>query len=259
MPARRRPALPLEGWTVLSLRPRGQHGGLRAAAARSGARVLALSTVAIEPIGDGAVRAALREAMQAELLLFTSPNAVRQANALEALSARRGQCVLAIGSGTRSALERLGIDASSPARMDSEGLLAMPALQSVAGRRIALVSGAGGRNLLAPALRERGAQVTRVDTYRRRPVALPARTLGALAAVLDRPDRVLVALSSAEALAALLAQLPAALQPALARSAVAAASQRLAGVALESGFHRIAIAPGARPAALLCAAADAFV
>lgn len=259
MPARHHAAPPLDGWTVLSLRPRGQHGGLRAAAARSGARVLALSTVAIEPIDDGTVRAALREAMQSELLLFTSPNAVRQANALEALSAPCGQCVLAIGSGTLGALQRLGIDASAPVRMDSEGLLAMPALQSVAGRRIALVSGAGGRDLLAPTLRQRGAKVTRVDTYRRLPVAVQARTLGALAAVLARPDRVLVALSSAEALASLLAQLPAALQPALGRCAVVAASHRLSGAASESGFHRIAVAPSARPAALLRAAADAFV
>ena len=121
------------------------------------------------------------------------------------------------------------------------------------------MSGTGGRNLLGPTLRQRGAEVTRVDTYRRQSVALPARTLDALAAVLATPDRVLAALSSAEALAGLLAQLPDGLRPSLARIAVVAASQRLAGVALEAGLGRIVVAPGARPTALLRAAADAFV
>lgn len=259
MHARRHAALPLQGWTLLSLRPRGQHGGLRAAAARSGARLLALSTQTIELIDGGSARAALRQALKADVLLFTSPNAVRGANALQALSRRRQQLVLAVGSGTRSALGRLGIEAQAPAQMDSEGLLAMPELADVAGLRIGVVTGTGGRNLLTPTLRRRGAEVKRADTYRRVPVALAARAQASLAAALATPERVVIALSSAEALAGLLAQLPAGQRHALIRIAVIAASPRLAKSAADAGFHRIAIAASARPAALLRAAADAFV
>ena len=251
--------LPLDGWTLLSLRPRGQHGGLREAAARSGARLLALSTQAIEWIDDASSRAALRQALKADVLLFTSPNAVRGANAMQALSRRRQQRVLAVGSGTRNALGRLGIEAQAPAQMDSEGLLAMPGLVDVAGLRVGVVTGMGGRDLLAPTLRRRGAEVTRADTYRRVPVALAARARAGLAVALASPERVVIALSSAEALAGLLAQLPMTMGPSLARISVVAASTRLAQAAADAGFRRIATAASARPAALLRAAADAFV
>lgn len=259
MPARVDASLPLHGWTVLSLRPRGQHGGLRAAATRAGARLLALSPQAIEARGDGATRAALRQALDADIVLFTSPNAVRSASTLQDLALLRGQQVLAVGRGTRSALRRRDIDAEAPARMDSEGLLAMPALNDVAGRRIGLVTGAGGRNLLAPALRERGARVARADTYRRVPVALSARGQSGLAALLAAPRRILLVLSSADALEGLLAQTAPALRQRLTAIPVVAASARLAQAAEVAGFRRITVASSARPADLLHAAADAFV
>lgn len=239
---------PLHGWTVLSLRPRGQHGGLRAAAARRGARVLALSTQAITIRQDDATRRALIAALDAEVVLFTSPNAVRAAAALASLRPCRGQDWLAVGSGTRRALQRRGINAQAPARMDSEGLLALPALADVGGRTIGLVTAPGGRDYLAPALAARGAQVRRADVYARVPVMLGAHPLAALAAALTRPQRVLLALSSGEALAALLAQVE---DPRLRAVAVAAASARLVEVARAHGFTRIALAASARPADLL--------
>ena len=74
-------ALPLQHWCVLSLRPRGQHAGLRAAAARSGARTLALSPFAIEAGDDPTTRRALAHALAADIVLYTSPNAVAAAAA----------------------------------------------------------------------------------------------------------------------------------------------------------------------------------
>ena len=142
-------ALPLQHWCVLSLRPRGQHASLRAAAARSGARTLALSPFAIEARVDPTTRRALAHALAADIVLYTSPNAVAAAAALRSLKPRRGQVVLAVGSGTRRALRRHGVDAGAPSRMDSEGLLAMPELAEVGGRRIGLVTGSGGRGMLA--------------------------------------------------------------------------------------------------------------
>lgn len=253
------PSLPLQGWTVLSLRPRGQHGGLRSAASRVGARTLALSPYAIETLDDAATRRALQQALGADIIVFTSPNAARSAAALQDLATRRNPVVLAIGSGTRAALQRLGIDAAAPARMDSEGLLAMPALADVTHRRIGLVTGAGGRNLLAPALRGRGAEVIRADTYRRVPVALTVRTRTQLDRGLASPSHLLLVLSSADALDALHAQLSPALRERLSGIAVVAASTRLAGAARAAGFHRIATASSARPSALLRAAVDGFV
>ena len=248
---------PLHDWTVLSLRPRGQHGGLRAAANRQGARVLALSPFVIEPqVGEARLHT-LRQALAADILIWTSPNAVRAAAALQPLEARRGQVWLAVGSGTRRALQRVGIAAQAPSRMDSEGLLAMPELQSVRGCSIGLVTAPGGRGLLAPALAERGAVLVRADVYARRMIAINARTLAALDAALAAPQRVLLALSSGEALQGVLAA--AGHTPALTDIAVVAASERLADVARQAGFRRITIATSAAPAALLQAAAKAFV
>ena len=252
-------AAPLAGWTVISLRPRGQHAGLRAAAARVGAGVLALSPLAIEPRSDAASRQALREALDADLVLFTSPNAVRAAAVLRRLGNARGRPVLAVGDGTRRALQRLGVDAQSPTRMESEGLLAVPALRQIAGRTIGLVTAPGGRNRLAPALRASGAEVRRADVYDRTPLAITAARWQALATVLATPEHVVLALSSAEALDAMLRQRPAQLAPRLRRIAVSAASERLAQAARDAGFRRITIAPDARPASLLRAAVDAFV
>ena len=252
-------ASPLADWTVLSLRPRGQHAGMRSAAARMGARVLALSPLAIEARGDAASRKALGEALDADIVLFTSPNAVRAAAALRRLRRARRQTLLAVGDGTRRALQRLGIEAVAPTRMDSEGLLAMPQLQAVDGMRIGLVTAPSGRNRIGPTLQARGADLVRADVYQRIPLDITEVRWKALADALAKPQRVVLALSSAEALDAVLRQRPAKLETSLRRIAVAAASERLAQVARDAGFRRVAVAADARPAALLRAAADAFV
>lgn len=248
-------ALPLQHWTVLSLRPRGQHAGLRAASARSGARLLALSPLAIDTLDDSDARQSLAAALVADIVLFTSPNAVRAAAALAPLRARRGQHWLAVGTGTRRALARSGIDATAPVRMDSEGLLGLPQLAEVRGKRLGLITAPGGRGVLAPALTARGATVLRANVYARRSVTLSPARHAALDATLRDPGRVLLALSSGEALDALLAQRPA---DTLRGIAVVAASARLAEASRAAGFTRIALASDARPAALLHAAADAF-
>ena len=252
-------AAPLAGWTVLSLRPRGQHAGLRAAAARMGARVLAMSALASEARDDDASRKARAASLTADIVLFTSPNAVRAAATLRHLRIMRGRTVLAVGDGTRRALQRVGIAAMSPTRMDSEGLLAMPALHDVSGRSVGLVTAPGGRNRIGPELQARGATIRRADVYERVPVAIPAARWRAMAEALAEPRSVLLALSSAEAFDAMLRQQPADLAKPLRRIAVTAASERLAQAARDAGFRRVAIAAGARPASLLRAAADAFV
>ena len=77
--------------------------------------------------------------------------------------------------------------------MDSEGLLELPALQELAGIDVGLVTAPEGRGLLAPALRERGAELLRADVYVREPIALsPLRTAPAARAAgagLPGPDQ----------------------------------------------------------------------
>ena len=236
---------------VISLRPVGGHAPMRRAAALHGARVLALSPWRIELRDDAATRAALATALDADVVLFTSPVSVRAAAALQRLRARPGQAWLAVGAGTAAALRRAGVgQVDAPARMDSEGLLSLPALAQVQGRSVGMVTAPGGRGLIAPSLAARGARVLRAEVYARVPVPLSPQALARLRAL---PGPLCLALSSGEALERVLDALPADLLPRLRGARVLAASERLAQLARAAGFGDVHVAPDARPASLLAA------
>lgn len=233
-------------WTLVSLRPRGGHDGMRRAAARQGGHLLALSPWEIQLRGDDSALQALDAALDCAAVLFTSPAAVRAAARLRPLRPRPGQHWLAVGAGGAAALRRAGIgQVLAPARMDSEGVLALPALAAPAS--VGLVTAPGGRGVIAPTLAARGAQVVRADVYQRQPLPPAARALGALRA-LQGPA--CVAVSSGEALELVLDTWPADAGEALRRCSVAAASARLAALARERGFARARSADSPRPAAL---------
>ena len=211
-------------WYVISLRPQGGHAALRRAARRHGAGLLALSPWRIRRCDDATTRADVRKALQCPRVVFTSPAAVAAADALERLHPRPGQAWFAVGAGTAAALRRAGIaEVSFPDRMDSEGLLALPALADLRGAEIGFVTAPDGRNLLVPTLAARGARVHRAEVYRRESVALSRRALDALAQ-LQAPACLL--LSSGGALEQVLAQLPEALRARLKNMVVVAASAR---------------------------------
>lgn len=249
------PAQPLAGWYVISLRPSGDHAALRRAASAHGAKVLALSPWRIESLHDATARAAVGAALTADIVIATSPAAVRAAAALGALTCNGVQQFVAVGEGTAAALRRAGIaQVETPSRMDSEGMLALHTLQYVRGRNIGLITAPGGRDRIEPALRERGAIVRRADVYQRVPIALSPRALRAL---LELAAPTAIALSSGEAFALTLDALPANALVLLRHCLVIAASQRLADLASKQGFEHIVIAASARPHDLIAAAATA--
>lgn len=245
----------LAGYYVISLRPAGTHDGLRRAAARLGARTFALPPWRLLQRDDAVTRRALHAALSADVVLFTSPPAVHAARALQALRpARAGQPWLAVGDTTARALHAAGVrEAQAPTRMDSEGLLALPALASIDGRTVGLVTAPGGRGVLAPALTRAGATVLRADVYTRDPVAPSQARLDALRAL---PAPWLLPVSSAEALTLTLAQLPDDLVARLRAARAVAASTRLAALLQAHGFSDIRVATDARPVALLAAGAS---
>lgn len=249
--------LPLAGCYVISLRPVGAHDAMRRAAATRGAKLLAMSPWRIETQGDAAIRRALRAALAADIIIATSPAAVHAASALHALRKRRGQTWCAVGSGTAAALRRAGVgEVVSPARMDSEGLLALAELRSLHGRDVGLLAAPGGRDLIATTLRQRGAKLLRADVYRRVEVVLSPASLSRLGALRLQPW---LALSSGEALQHVMRRLPGELADRLRRADVAAASERLARSAREAGFiGRVVVATSARPRDLVAAMAAAM-
>ena len=111
-----------------------------------------------------------------------SPNAVEKALG-NILAHRKWPAHLraaTIGRSSEQALAKLGIaDVVSPQdRFDSEALVALPELQDMAGRKVLIFRGDGGRELLGDTLQERGATVEYVTCYRRDvPQADPAPLL----------------------------------------------------------------------------------
>lgn len=115
-------------WTLLSLRPSGEHAPLRRAVARHGGQLLAVSPWRLQINDTPQARDALRQALGAPIVVFTSPAAVHAAHRLLPLQRPGPAQWASVGEGTARALQACGIDAVvRPARMDSEGLLALPA------------------------------------------------------------------------------------------------------------------------------------
>ncbi|TAL75359.1 MAG: uroporphyrinogen-III synthase [Rhodanobacter sp.] len=237
----------LAGRTIVITRPAGTAGGLVRRVRAAGGIPVLLPGLSLRGLGDAA---ALRAALADEVLVFTSPAAVRFAARLAPLRTRA--LVLAVGHGTARALARLGVAALVPARQDSEGVLGLEATQHLAGRRVALIGAPGGRGVLREQLVSRGAQLRELHVYCRVPPRLDRRH----AAAIDRlPRSARVLLSSAEALGHLMHLLPPVARAHLCAAVAVVSSERLAQAAQEAGFRRSVLAASANAADLLAAAA----
>ncbi len=247
-----RPPPLADPWTLLSLRPSGEHAPLRRAVARHGGRLLALSPWRLQTNDTAQARAALQHALEAPIAVFTSPAAVRAAHQLRSLQRPVQAQWVSVGEGTARALHACGIDAVvRPARMDSEGLLALPVFAAPL-QSVGLITAPGGRGMLAPALEHRGARILRADVYQRVPLRLRSSALHALT---DALPRSVLAMSSAEALTLVLQQLPAALSEAVRQRPLVASSERLCDAAQAAGFCHVVRAAGPLPEQLVAAAA----
>lgn len=162
----------LAALSIAVTRPLRQSDALVARLRTRGASVGVIPLLAIAPVDDAAqrVQVALHTLRAGDIAIFASQNAVEQLLlALAALDEQwpQGVTVLAVGSATADYLTREGIAATSPAQMDSEGLLALPPLQAVSHRRCVIFRGCGGRETMASTLRARGAQVSYCELYQR--------------------------------------------------------------------------------------------
>lgn len=161
----------LTGIGVLVTRAIHQAGPLCDLILAQGGRPIAFPAIEIDdPLELKPVQELLSRLDRFDIAIFISPNAVTHGLALlpqHALppSLRIG----AVGRGTARALQVAGIDTHivPEERFDSEALLATEALTQVAGRRVLIFRGEGGRPLLGDTLRERGAEVVYAEVYRR--------------------------------------------------------------------------------------------
>jgi uroporphyrinogen-III synthase len=177
---------------------------------------LILPLLEISPLADDSpLRAALAGQRGYALVAFVSPNAVDAAFAhIDAWPAEVALAV--VGEGSRGALARHGIDGAryrihtplDPSRSDSEHLLQALDTAALAGRKVLVVRGETGRELLPEALRAAGIQVEAVAAYRRAVPSLSPDLAASLRALLDGPNDWIITSSEAlRGLAGLVEQL----------------------------------------------------
>lgn len=237
------PAQPLAGKTIMVTRPREQAGELGEAISAQGGLPWYFPLLEIAPATDPApLAAAAGQLADYSFAIFVSPNAVQ--HALPALLADQAWPAslqpLAVGPSTVKALAAAGISncLCPQERFDSEALLALPELapQQVAGKRVAILRGNGGRELLGDTLVARGARVDRIPCYQR---SGPGAGKDELAESLRTGSLDALTVSSSEALGYLLELVGADLFARLSALPLFVPHARIAEKARALGFQRV--------------------
>ena len=160
----------LQGVRVLVTRPQPQADTLAQHLSRYGAEPVVMPMIEITPL------------FTSEILPLTSPlTDISQFNKVVAVSIPSAEIAFNLspkkpeaadwftpGLSTAKTLARFGITALCPdALFTSEALLQLPGLQNIAGERILLLKGEGGRDVIEQTLKARGADVVPLVLYRR--------------------------------------------------------------------------------------------
>jgi uroporphyrinogen-III synthase len=236
--------------SVVITRPLAQAGSLARAVAALGRTPVLLPLLEIAPLADqSGLQAALAGLADYALVAFVSPNAIDAAFAhLEQWPRQVALAVL--GEGSRAALARHGLDAGNstilgpldPTRSDSENLLASLDLAALAGKKILIVRGESGRELMADGFRAAGAEVSVVAAYRRSVPLLTPELAARLRALLDGPNDWIITSSEAlRGLFDLLRQLDEALVEQMQQQHVIVPHARIAATAQALGLARVTL------------------
>lgn len=192
----------LAGRGIVITRPADQAAPLASLVRERGGRAILFPVIEIRDIEDAThVEAIIGRLDDFDLAIFISPNAV--ARGWRAIHARRSLpsklALAAIGGASARELQRLGGGEVIAPREggDSESLLGLPELESVAGKRIVIFRGAGGRELLRETLENRGASVEYAECYRR---VRPDADVAALLRMWDGGDIDALVITSSEGL-----------------------------------------------------------
>ncbi len=169
----------LQGCSVVITRPVEQAAGLAELITDAGGNAILFPVLKITESSDKSpLDKLIQELSLYSILIFISPNAVKYGlGYLLQHTQIPKQCKIAtVGKGSALKAKQLlqrdidivpkAFDGKSGG-YNSESLLALPELKSVKNKKIAILRGNGGRELLADTLRERGALVSYINTYTR--------------------------------------------------------------------------------------------
>lgn len=244
----------MEPLRVIITRPQAQVAAWQDCLTAAGIASVAAPLLAIEPVTAEAECQAIKNIVldfdHYQLAIFVSQNAVtyggdwldRYWPELPA-----GIQYLAVGRATAAKLRTLGVGVQEAgAAMNSEALLALPELQQVAGSRVVIFRGCGGRALLGEELQRRGASVDYCELYHRR---MPASAGEQLAAVAPGPGD-LFSVHSGETLDNLCQLLAAGAFNSF-HTPVLVPGDRVASMARQAGFKTVVKAENASDEAML--------
>ena len=155
----------LQGVGVLVTRPRTQANELANAIEAQGGHAFCFPVIEIAPIDTNIVDKEAAALERPDIVIFVSRNAVEYG-----IGYTNGGLIAVIGPATANAVRAAGriVDIQPASGFDSEHLLAEDTLHDVAGKRVRIIRGTTGRELLADELTARGALVDYLSVYERR-------------------------------------------------------------------------------------------
>jgi len=193
----------LQQLNVMITRPQHQAGELQQLISEAGGIAYMCPLLEILPANEvQQLASVLNHLDHYQLAIFASPNAV--AFGMELIHAHGGlpleMRTATVGRSSAQLFRELSgfeVDYCPATDFSSEGLLALPALQTVRGQRILIFRGQSGREKLADSLRQRGADVHYMPVYRRQPADCDAEQL---TAAIQQKKIDIINLTSADAL-----------------------------------------------------------
>ena len=226
--------------TVLVLRPPPQGPQLTKEIEALGGTAIYLPTLQIEPSGlNPELSATLDKLTDYNTLVFVSRPAVEYfLKLVPDADIKLGHCeILAMGSTTAATLRKQGLScvSSDNTNRGSEALLELAELQdsNVKGKRVLVVRGVGGLELLADTLVERGAEVDYAEVYRR---TRPSYDADQLQKSLTQPGPDIIVGTSEQSLDNLLALCDARVRRKILKTDLVVISERLRVAAGDLGF-----------------------
>lgn len=231
---------PLRGLLIWVTRPRHQADAFIARIAANGGKALAHPTIVIAPPTDlDAIADTVAALDQFTDAVFVSANAAEHfARYLHAAANTVSVHlrVSAIGEKTASQLlaHGLPVHLRAPSPFTSEALLALPEFGSLHGRRVLIVRGGSGRELLQDTFTLRGAEVTLLDVYRR---VCPPIVEGEVEQALRARQIDVITLTSTEGLRNLIDMTPSDTREALLQTPILVGSRRMVETCRMLGFR----------------------
>lgn len=239
---------------VLVTRPQEQAVPLAEHIENLGATAIILPCITIsEPADPAGLIQAAQTLADFDIAIFTSPNAV--AKSIPVIQQFWPQLpshlqIGCVGEGTARALraQQITVDFYPKTHFNSETLLNLPQLQQVAGKKIALFKGLGGRELLADTLSQRGAWVHKLIAYQRQ---CPTIDIQPLLAHWKNTGIDLIISTSKEALLNLQQLLGTANSHLLQKTPLLVISPTMQTMAQQLGIHTILLADNATEQAII--------